>query len=137
MFGGHVGLPRRCFSAGEFCSAPLQDFLRRQTAEATALNACRNSALCYDEGMKKGVYAVIVIVLALVAAVVWYMRGRAPAPPAEQAPEGVAVTPAEQLGADILRKAQSPLKDELPTANPFTQAETNPFVDVYKNPFSK
>ena len=44
--------------------------------------------------------------------------------------------PAERLGAELLEKSQNPLKDELPSTNPFKQVETNPFVDVYKNPFA-
>lgn len=38
------------------------------------------------------------------------------------------------LGAQLLEKAQNPIKDKLPETNPF-QEDINPLKDVYQNPF--
>mgnify|MGYP001558929687 CR=1 FL=1 len=83
---------------------------------------------------KKILIIVVIAAFVLIAASYWYWKSYKSELIA--VPEGVAA-PAEQLGADIFEKAQNPLKNELPTTNPFKQAETNPIVDVYRNPFSK
>lgn len=78
--------------------------------------------------MKNKIY--IAVAAALVALGVGYLAFRV-----SEEPAVVEVTPAEQLGGALLEKTQNPLKDELPSANPFKNAETNPFIDAYKNPF--
>lgn len=90
--------------------------------------------------MNRNIYITIAAALALIALGVWYAKiqdvsDRPSAEPAVE--EGAVVTSAEQLGGDLLEKAQNPLKDELPQTNPFTGAETNPFIDVYENPFAQ
>lgn len=91
--------------------------------------------------MTKKVFMIIVVACAIVAAGVWYWMSRAPEELSEAVSEDgaqvEALAPAEQLGGDLLEKAQNPLKDELPQTNPFTGAETNPFIDVYENPFAQ
>lgn len=87
--------------------------------------------------MTKKFFIIIAVACAIVAGGVWYWywMSRAPEEPAVYK-EAVA-TPAEQLGGNLLEKAQNPLKDELPQTNPFTGTETNPFIDVYENPFAQ
>ena len=71
---------------------------------------------------KPRLIALAVIVIALIAAGIWYWQRR----PAE--------APAGTIGAELFEKAQNPLKDELPQTNPF-KAETNPFKNTESNPF--
>lgn len=39
------------------------------------------------------------------------------------------------LGAQLLEKANNPIKDKLPETNPFQTDVANPLQDVYQNPF--
>ena len=78
--------------------------------------------------------ALAVLVIALVAAGIWYWQRGQAVPPAE--------TPVKAIGAELFEKAQNPLKDELPQTNPFKaetnpfkNTETNPFIGTYENPF--
>lgn len=77
-------------------------------------------------GIQPRLIAVGILVVALIAAGIWYWQRRRPAPPAE--------VPAQSIGAELFEKAQNPLKGELPETNPF-QAETNPFKNTETNPF--
>lgn len=98
--------------------------------------------MCYNryDMTKQNYFIIAAVVLAFLIVGAWYalrLRERAQAPePQAFEEEPPAAAPAEILGAELLEKAQHPLKGELPQTNPFTEAETNPFVDVYKNPFT-
>lgn len=67
------------------------------------------------------VIGVIILVLLLVGAGIWYWRSKKIAVP----PTG--------LGSQLFERAQNPLQNKLPETNPF-QAETNPFSDTETNP---
>ena len=78
--------------------------------------------------------ALAVLVIALVAAGIWYWQRGQAVPPADM--------PVKTTGAELFEKAQNPLKDELPQTNPFKaetnpfkNTETNPFIGTYENPF--
>lgn len=82
-----------------------------------------------------------VIFAALFGIGLWYWQKKnitAPSPQKETAPAvslpQTEAAKTQSLGAGILEKAKNPLKEEMPTTNPF-KAETNPFKDVYQNPF--
>ncbi len=68
---------------------------------------------------------VVIVVLVLVVAGILFFVLRRPAP----APAG------PSLGEQLLDKVQNPVKGQVPEANPFTETETNPFFNVYQNPF--
>lgn len=84
--------------------------------------------------MAKKDYFIIFAALVALAVGAWYWQSRDYRVPI---PEPKVAATAERLGAELLEKAQNPLKDELPQTNPFEQAETNPFIDVYENPFAQ
>ncbi len=74
---------------------------------------------------------ILAAVLVVVVLVVWAMWFRG----------AEVVTPAGELGAELLEKNQNPIKDEIAETNPF-KAEANPFAKelnpyegVYQNPF--
>lgn len=81
---------------------------------------------------KQNFIIIAAAVLLLLAVGAWYWATYTSQPIAELE----VAAPVAPLGAELLEKTQNPLKDELPSTNPFKQAETNPFVDVYKNPFA-
>lgn len=79
---------------------------------------------------KPRLVALAAVVIALIAAGIWYWQ--------RQQPE----TLDQGIGGEIFEKAQNPLKDELPQTNPFKaetnpfkNTETNPFIGTYENPF--
>ncbi|GEM_PF-4119231 len=78
---------------------------------------------------KKGYVIIVAALLVLVAGVWYYMSRRMPVP--------LAVPAVVPLGEQLLEKIQNPIKNAVPTTNPFKKAETNPFINVYKNPFGQ
>ncbi len=81
------------------------------------------------ENKTKLIILTAVLVVAVLA--VWAIWFRAPE----------IISPAGELGSELLEKSQNPIKDEITETNPF-KAEANPFAKdlnpyegVYKNPF--
>ena len=87
---------------------------------------------------KSVITGVIILVIILVGAGVWWYAKNQTAP----LPEGADTAKSEGgLGAQIFEGAQNPLKNDVPETNPFAaptnpfKQETNPYKDTYKNPF--
>lgn len=73
----------------------------------------------------------LVLVLLLVIGVFFFWQISSKKKTASQLSEEVI---SSGLGAQLLEKAQNPIKDKLPETNPF-QEDINPLKDVYQNPF--
>lgn len=80
------------------------------------------------------IIAVVVVAIAAVVAFVM-LRGGQPTPSDVSTPATTQPT-ITALEANLFEHSQNPVKDALPEANPFA-AKTNPFENVYKNPFDR
>lgn len=79
---------------------------------------------------------IAVTVAVIVVAVVMMLRGGQQMLPGASEPAAVTEQTVAAAEAELFERSQNPVKDALPEANPFA-AQTNPFENVYKNPFDR
>lgn len=82
---------------------------------------------------QKGNIALIpLIVLLLVAGIAYFLISK-----------GIIKNPLQKsssdssLGAQIFEKTQNPLEDKIPETNPLAATKSNPFKNIYPNPFDR
>ena len=76
----------------------------------------------------------VLLALILAAAGFWYSQSKRAATTGQGKTQPNEEAMSAGFGAQILEKAQNPVKDKLPETNPF-QKNTNPLKNVYQNPF--
>ena len=99
---------------------------------------CGSIPVGMDFKSKPIIFTSLIVAVAIVAAGFWHWQNKGFTPPVSQKQAGETERSEKVVdagfGAQVLEKAQNPIKDKVPETNPF-KAETNPFANTKTNPF--